>query len=64
MGVWHTLLIVLSYLGVVRLGIVNGMGRELPFALGRGDVEAGRRIAATTLLYNVVCSVLVAGRLS
>jgi O-antigen/teichoic acid export membrane protein len=61
MGVWHTLLLVLSYLGVVRLGIVNGMGRELPFALGRGDVDAGRRIAATTLLYNVVCSVLVGG---
>ena len=59
MGVWHTLLLVLSYLTVVRLGVVNGMGRELPFALGRGDVETGRRIAATTLLYNAVCSVLV-----
>ena len=44
MGVWHTLLLAASYLGVVRLGVVNGMGRELPFALGSGDVPRSRAI--------------------
>src|SRR5262245_32072354 len=32
MGIWQTLLLVSSYLTVVRLGLVNGLGRELPFA--------------------------------
>jgi O-antigen/teichoic acid export membrane protein len=59
MGVWHTLLLASSYLMVARLGVVNGMGRELPFALGRGDLDGARRIAATSLSYSVVCSVVV-----
>ncbi|HSD66321.1 MAG TPA: hypothetical protein VLF95_06450, partial [Vicinamibacteria bacterium] len=59
MGVWHTLLLASSYLTVARLGLVNGMGRELPFALGRGDRERARRIAATCLFYSVACSLVV-----
>ena len=59
MGVWHTLLLAASYLGVARLGVVNGLGRELPFALGSGDVSRGRRIAATALACNTASSVLV-----
>ena len=34
------------------------MGRELPFALGSGDLPRARRIAATSLVWNAVCSVL------
>jgi O-antigen/teichoic acid export membrane protein len=56
MGVWHTLLLASSYLTVVRLGLISGMGRELPFALGSGDLALARRIAATSLGYNAVCS--------
>ncbi len=59
MGVWHTLLLASSYLTVARLGLVNGMGRELPFALGGGDMLRAHRIAATCLSYTVACSVLV-----
>jgi O-antigen/teichoic acid export membrane protein len=58
MGVWHTLLLASSYATVVRLGLINGMGRELPFALGSGDIVLARRIASTSLGYNAVCSVL------
>ena len=60
MGVWHTLLLANAYLTVVRLGLVNGMGRELPFALGQGDVGRARRIAATALAFNTASCVLVA----
>jgi O-antigen/teichoic acid export membrane protein len=60
MGVWHTLLLASSYATIVRLGLVNGMGRELPFALGRGDVERAQRIAATSLAYTVASSAFVA----
>ena len=59
MGVWHTLLLANAYLTVVRLGLVNGMGRELPFALGQGDVARARRIAATALAFNTGSCVLV-----
>jgi len=60
MGVWHTLLLAGSYLTFFRLGVVNGMGRELPFALGRGDVAGARRVAATALACNLATSLLVA----
>ena len=61
MGVWHTLLLLSGYLTVFRLGLVNGMGRELPFALGRGDRDRARRIAATAQTASVAGSVLVVG---
>jgi O-antigen/teichoic acid export membrane protein len=48
MGVWHTLLLLANYLAVFRLGLVNGMGRELPFALGAGERERAERIASTS----------------
>ncbi|MET0554023.1 MAG: oligosaccharide flippase family protein [Vicinamibacteria bacterium] len=52
MGVWHTLALVCGYLTVARLGIVNGLGRDLPFALGRGDTASARRIASAGLAAN------------
>jgi len=58
MGVWHTLLLASAYLAILRLGLVNGMGRELPFALGSGERERAGRIAATSLAWNVVSSAL------
>jgi O-antigen/teichoic acid export membrane protein len=60
MGVWHTLLLANSYLMVVRLGLVSGMGRELPFALGRGDAGKARRIVATSLAFNTAGCAAVA----
>jgi O-antigen/teichoic acid export membrane protein len=60
MGIWHTLLLLSSYLTIVRLGLVNGMGRELPFALGQGEEGRARRIASTALAYNAVCCGVVA----
>jgi O-antigen/teichoic acid export membrane protein len=60
MGVWHTLLLAGTYLTVVRLGVINGMGRELPFALGSGDVARAQSIAATALAWNAAASGVVA----
>jgi O-antigen/teichoic acid export membrane protein len=60
MGVWHTLLLLANYLTVFRLGLVNGMGRELPFALGRGDRARAERIASTSQTASLVGGVLVA----
>jgi len=61
MGVWHTLLLASSYLTLTRLGVMNGLGRELPFALGSGDLPRARRLAATALAWNTGASVVVGG---
>ena len=63
MGVWQTLLVASSYLSVARLGVINGMGRELPFALGSGDLPRARTIAATALAFNTLSCVVVAAAL-
>jgi len=63
MGVWHTLLVASSYLSVARVGVINGMGRELPFALGSGDLPRARLIAATALAFNTLSCVVVGAAL-
>jgi O-antigen/teichoic acid export membrane protein len=60
MGIWHTLLLANSYMVILRLGLINGMGREMPFAIGAGDRGLADRIAATSLAYSVACSVAAA----
>ena len=60
LGVWHTLLLLANYLTVFRLGLVNGMGRELPFALGAGDRGRAERIASTSQFACAVGGALVA----
>lgn len=60
MGVWHTLLLLAGYLTVFRVGLVSGMGRELPFALGSGDRARARRIASTSQAASAAGSALVA----
>jgi O-antigen/teichoic acid export membrane protein len=59
MGVWHTLLLASSYATVVRAGVINGLGRELPFALGSGDAVRARRIAQTALACNAISTAVV-----
>jgi O-antigen/teichoic acid export membrane protein len=57
-GIWQTLVLAQSYFLVVRLGVLNGMNRELPFLLGRGERQRGLELAAAAQLHAVVCSAL------
>lgn len=54
MGIWGTLTIFESYSNFLRLGIVNGMNRELPYALGAGNHEKAIKYAETTYSYTAV----------
>lgn len=54
MGVWGTLLVFEVYSTYSRLGIVNGMNRELPFALGSGDLTSAKHFASTSLFFTVI----------
>lgn len=51
LGIWRTLLLFQTYGNVVTLGIPNGLSRELPFYLGRGDQEQAQRLAAVAQFY-------------
>lgn len=51
MGIWVTVAIFQNYAAFFGIGVVNGMNRELPFALGQGKQERAREIASTSLSY-------------
>ncbi len=53
MGIWSALSIFETYAVFLRLGIVNGMNRELPFSLGKGDSISAFKYAETTLAYTL-----------
>ncbi len=53
MGIWQTMVLVQTYCNFLTLGVANGMNRELPYVLGRGEVERGHRMAATTQAFSL-----------
>jgi len=53
MGMWATVTIFEVYSSFLRMGVVNGMNRELPHALGQGDYEKGNKFAATTQMFSI-----------
>ncbi len=54
MGFWSLFTVFETYSTIMRLGIVNGMNRELPNAMGSGNKEKAHRYASTTLFYTIV----------
>ncbi|MFN4853876.1 MAG: lipopolysaccharide biosynthesis protein [Bacteroidota bacterium] len=54
MGIWTAFSVLETYATFMRLGVINGMNRELPFALGEGDREKAIKLASTTLGYTLV----------
>lgn len=53
MGVWSTVLVFETYVNILRLGIVNGMNRELPYSLGAGENEKAFSYLRTTYSYTL-----------
>ncbi|MBM4355455.1 MAG: hypothetical protein FJ109_16985, partial [Deltaproteobacteria bacterium] len=56
MGIWQTMVLVQTYCSFLTLGVANGMNRELPYVLGRGEVDRGRAMAATTMAFSLFAS--------
>ncbi|NVO08503.1 MAG: oligosaccharide flippase family protein [Bacteroidales bacterium] len=62
MGVWLAMSIFETYATILRLGVVNGMNRELPYYLGVGKTEEANEFAQNTLafsLLNIVVLLLI-----
>ncbi len=54
MGFWSLFTVFETFTTVMRLGIVNGMNRELPNAMGAGKKDKVDRYASTTLFYTIL----------
>lgn len=52
LGIWGTFTVFSTIATILRLGIPNGMNRQLPFYLGKGDVNKAESYASTTLSYS------------
>jgi O-antigen/teichoic acid export membrane protein len=46
-GIWQSLLVINSYLILVQSGVINGLNRELPYVMGKGDQKAIIELAAS-----------------
>lgn len=53
LGIWGTFSTFTVYASFLRLGIPNGMNRELPYYYGKGDHETALKCASTTLSYSL-----------
>ena len=65
LGIWASFTTFTTIAQFLRLGIPNGMNRELPFSLGRNDNEKAYQYASTTLFYSfftiliiIICAVV------
>ena len=54
LGIWATFTTFTTLAPILRLGIPNGMNRELPYYLGKGEVEKAYMFASTTLYYSIL----------
>lgn len=58
MGLWNTLFVINSYAFILQLGVINGLNRELPYYLGKNDVDKAHQLAANGLFVALVASVI------
>lgn len=47
MGLWQSLLLIATYSGILQVGIIHGLNRELPFSMGQGNSGSVLDLAAT-----------------
>ena len=59
LGLWKSVQMAQVYAFLLLFGINNGLGRELPFFLGKGDQAFGDRLAATAFFCATMANLLV-----
>lgn len=58
LGIWGTFSTFTVYATFFRLGIPNGMNRELPYYYGKGDKVTAMKCASTTLFHALITMVV------
>lgn len=68
LGLFNGIGLVLGYLPFLQLGILNGLGRELPYNIGMGQRDKAEEIAAAAQAWSLIvgggtafCLLLIAG---
>jgi len=59
MGIWATMTVFETYAGILRMGVINGMNRELPHSMGAGRTEEAITYAQTAFSYNLFTIVVL-----
>lgn len=59
LGIWGTFSTFTVYATFLRLGIPNGMNRELPYYYGKGDKVTAMKCASTTLSYSLINTIVL-----
>lgn len=54
LGIWALFSILEVYSTFSRLGVINGLGRELPYLLGKNKFDEAKKIASTALGYSIL----------
>lgn len=60
LGAFNGIGLVLVYAPLLQLGVLNGLNRELPYLVGRGDRAAVDRVAACALAVALACGAVAA----
>jgi O-antigen/teichoic acid export membrane protein len=63
MGLWQSLLLVQTYSAFAQLGVFNGLNRELPFRLGKGDTQATELVSTGQGFSWILTALLLLGAL-
>ncbi len=59
LGIFSLFSVFETYATITRLGIINGLGRELPFLFGKGDSDKAENYASTALFYTGISNVIL-----
>lgn len=59
LGIWALFTIYEGYATFTRLGVINGLGRELPYLLGKGEVDEAEKLASTALSYSLFSNLIL-----
>lgn len=49
MGIWQTITLISTYGMILTFGVINGMGRNVPYYRGKGDEQEVNKAISTTL---------------
>jgi len=62
LGLWQAALVIKPFISFMQLGIIQGLGRELPLNMGKGNHSLVNKFAATTqtltAIYTSICLIV------
>jgi O-antigen/teichoic acid export membrane protein len=59
LGIWALFTIYEVYGTFIRLGVINGLARELPYLLGKGEAKEAKELASTSLFYSLFSNLIL-----